>query len=247
MPRTIVAIGGGEIKELETFAIDKHIVSLTKKKSPKLLFIPTASKDSAQYYEAVKQVYDDKLNCETSVLYLTKQKSLNKEMTKQIATADIIYVGGGNTLYMMNVWRRLGVDILLKQAWERGVIMCGLSAGSICWFTTGNSDSRKYANTSAALIKVTGLGLVDGFICPHYDAEKERKPSLQKTLSTAPRTKILALDNCAAVEITDDTYRIITSSPSANGYLIHSKNGKYTEKILPKNTTPIALSELFTI
>ena len=89
-------------------------------------------------------------------------------------SADIIYVGGGNILKMMTLWRKLKVDELLNEARAKGIILCGISAGSICWFNYGNSDSRKFKNPNADYIKVTGLGFINAIHCPHYDTESKR-------------------------------------------------------------------------
>lgn len=131
---TIVVIGGGSIKDLETFHLDKRVVGHTGKKCPKALFIPTASSDSKEYAEAFHEVYGGKLGCETEALYLLSDPPSKKELRKKILDADLIYVGGGNTLKMMKRWRHLGVDQLLKVAYRKGTVLAGISAGGICWF-----------------------------------------------------------------------------------------------------------------
>ena len=159
--KKIIALGGGEIGRpgypIETTQIDKEIIKLTGKKNPKLLFIPTASSDSESYYEVVKKHFGKRLGCKTNVLYLIKEKLSQKEIKEKILNSDIIYVGGGDTLKMMRVWKKNGVDKILKQAYEKGVVLSGLSAGSICWFKYGISDSKRFTNPNAGLIKVSGL------------------------------------------------------------------------------------------
>jgi dipeptidase E len=151
MPRTIVAIGGGEIRTRGTVAIDREIIRLSNKKSPKLLFIPTASSDSEIYWQAVQEYFGKFLKCRTDVLFLIKERPSKEQIRRKISTADIIYVGGGNTLMMMRLWRRLGVDKLLVSAYENGTVLSGTvrarSAGSIpdiptrCPFTTRESGT----------------------------------------------------------------------------------------------------------
>src|SRR3989344_2508736 len=123
--KKIIAIGGGEIGRpgypVETTKIDKEIIALTGKTNPRLLFIPTASSDSELYYETVKKHFGKTLGCKTDVLYLINKDLSKKEIEQKIFGADIIYVGGGNTLKMMKVWRAIGVDKILKQAYERGI------------------------------------------------------------------------------------------------------------------------------
>src|SRR5579863_363198 len=113
MPHTIVAIGGGKIATRQTLPIDREIIRLTHQKNPRLLFIPTASSDSEIYWKKVQKYFGDFLKCKTDVLFLMKENPSREQIRSKISGTDIIYVGGGNTLQMMRVWRRLGVDKLL--------------------------------------------------------------------------------------------------------------------------------------
>lgn len=161
--KKIVAIGGGEIRTAGTLAIDKEIIRLAQKERPKLLFIPTASSDSEDYCLHIDKYYGKKLSCKTDVLFLLKETPSSNEIKKKILSTDIIYVGGGNTLKMMKLWRRLGVDKLLKTAWQIGIVLCGISAGSICWFESGHSDSMSFYNPKKwKYINVHGLGFLRG-------------------------------------------------------------------------------------
>ena len=235
--KKIIAIGGGEIGRpgypVETTKIDKEIIALTGKTNPKLLFLPTASSDSESYYETVKKHFGKTLGCKTDVLYLINKNLSKKEIEQKIFSSDIVYVGGGNTLKMMKVWRKYGVDEILKQAYERNIVLSGLSAGSICWFRWGNSDSRKFTNSKADLIKVSGLNLINALHCPHYDFEKDRKADLKKMMRKTAGVSI-AIDNCCAIEIIDNKYRIISSKNSANAYKVYWKANKYYEEVIRK-------------
>ena len=235
--KKIVVIGGGEIGRpgypVETTQIDKEIIKLTGKKTPKLLFIPTASSDSELYYKTVEKHFGKNLGCETDVLYLIKNKPNKKGIINKILKSDIIYVGGGNTLKMMKIWKRTGIDKILIKAYQKGIVMSGLSAGSICWFKYGNSDSRKFANPNASLIKVTGLGLINALHCPHYNIEAYRKDDLKKMMKKTPGVAI-AIDNCCAIEVIDDKYKIISSKKSANAYKVYWKKNKYHEEIIKR-------------
>jgi len=231
--KKIIAIGGGQIATSETIKIDKEIIKLTGKKRPQLLFLPTASSDSVKYYERVKKYFGKKLGCKIDVLYLIKAKYSKKEIEKKILTSDIIYVGGGNVIKMMRVWKKLGVDKILKQAYEKGIILSGLSAGSICWFKYGNSDSRKFNNPNADHVKVSGLGFINALHCPHYDTEKKRKPSLKKMMKKTSGVAI-AIDNCCAIEFLDNNYRVISSKPNANAYKVYWKGNKYYAEVIKK-------------
>ena len=249
----IIAIGGGEIGRLkedgrgyypiETTRIDTEILQLTNKKSPTLLFIPTASYDSQNYYDVVKKHFTKLGFSSVTPLYLSDRSLTKRQIENTILSHDAIYVGGGNTLRMMNTWRKMGVDKILKLAHERGVVLSGLSAGSICWFSYGNSDSRKFSNGSDMLVKVTGLGLIDALHCPHYDAEPHRQADLKRMTKTTSKVAI-ALDNCAALEVVDNTYRIIKSKPSAKARKIYWKNGKYFIEDIPASVLYTDISKL---
>lgn len=245
--KKIVAIGGGGIggprQPVETTKIDRELIRLTGKKHPKLLFVPTATSDSEGYYENVKNHFGKRLGCKIDVLRLVKEKPSRKEIESKILSTDIVYVGGGNTLKMLRIWKRYGVDKVLKKAWEKGVVLSGLSAGSICWFQGGSSDSRRFRNPKADLIKITALGFIPTLHSPHYDVEKDRRAGLKKIMKRTPGAAI-AIDNCCAVVFIDDKYRIISSKAKANAYKVYWKAGKYYEEVLSKNSTPKSLSEL---
>ena len=136
-------------------------------------------------------------------------------------------MGGGNTLKMMTLWRKLGVDNILKKAHKKGVVLSGISAGSICWFKFGNSDSRKFTSGSNKLIKVTGLGLVDDLHCPHYDAEEHRPEGLKRMMKTTQKIVSIALENCCAIEVVNNKFRILKSKPTAKAYKVYWKSRKY--------------------
>lgn len=242
--KKVIAIGGGEILNKETLTIDKEIIKLTNKKNPKLLFLPTASSDSEGYYKTVQNYFGKKLGCKTSVLYLIKDTITKEKLAKEILAADIIYVGGGNTLKMMKIWKKLGVDKLLKQAYDRGAVLSGLSAGAICWFKFGNSDSRKMLNPKAPLIKVQGLNFFPALFCPHYDSESYRKPELKEMMRKVSGIAI-AVDNCCAIEIVDDKYRIISSKDSANAYKVFWSKGKYHQVLIQKQKQFMPWNNLF--
>jgi dipeptidase E len=243
----IIAIGGGEIGRpgypVETTKIDKEIIKLTGKKNPKLLFIPTASLDSELYFETVKKHFGKKLGCIIDALYLIKEKLSKKEIQNKILTADIVYVGGGNTQKMFRVWEKNGVDKILEKAYKKGIVLSGLSAGSICWFRGGVSDSRKFTNSNSNLVKINGLGFINALHSPHYNIEKDRRSGLKKIMKNNSSVAI-AIDNCCAVEFINDTYRVISSKSKANAYKVYWQDGKFYENIIPKEKKFNSLQEL---
>lgn len=238
----IIAIGGGQISKKSTLKIDKEIVRFSEKKKPKLLFIPTASSDSEEYSLSIKKYFNN-LGCSVDVLYLIKGKLAKKEIENKIFGSDIIYVGGGNTLKMMTLWRKLGINTLLQKALQRDIVLCGLSAGSICWFKYGNSDSRKFTSNSDNLIKVTGLGFINALNCPHYNSELHRQKDLKKMMQNNPLVAIALEDDCA-IQIKDDNFKIITSKSNTKAYKIYWKNKVYFKEEIKKTKNFLSLKDL---
>ena len=227
MPRTIVAIGGGEIRTRGTAAIDREIIRLSNKKHPKLLFIPTASSDSERYWKHVQGYFGGFLKCKTDVLFLIKEQPSKEHIRKQILAADIIYVGGGNTLMMMRLWRRLGVDRLLKAAYENGTVLSGISAGSICWFDSGHSDSMSFYNPRKwKYVNVKGLGLIRGIHCPHYNGMTRgvpRRKDFQDMIRKIGGVGIAIENNCAIEFIDGQLYKVIRSKSYARAYKVYKQ------------------------
>jgi dipeptidase E len=232
----LVALGGGELRESATRAIDQRIVELTGKTRPHAVFIPTASGDAVDYYHTFAAEYGKQLGCTTDALYLIRpdERPAPAEIAAKIAAADLIYVGGGNTLRMMKLWRRLGIDALLAAAYERGTVLSGISAGAMCWFSGGFSDSRSFASEDDdwPYIRVRGLGLVDALYCPHVDAENRLQPFEQ--FMQKQRLVGLGCDDCCALEIVDGQYRFIISRAGAQGYRVVRQRGQVvTDRLAP--------------
>lgn len=241
---TIVAIGGGEIGQWETLSIDHAIVKLAEKDHPKVLFIPTASGDSPGYTETFQKVYGKKLGCDIDSLYLLKEKISKKEIEKKVLSADIIYVGGGNTLRMMKSWRKNGVDVLLQKAYKKGIILTGLSAGSICWFRYGSSDSRSFSNPNdISFMRVCGLGIIPLTVSPHHIREKKlRDAGLVKLMKKTPGIG-LALDDYSAILIQDDRYEILKSKKNVGIVKVFRNKGKIERIPLKSSGTLVELLE----
>jgi len=234
MQKVIVAIGGGEIRTRGTASIDRETIRLSKKKNPKLLFIPTASSDSERYWKRVQEYFGKFLKCRTDVLLLIKQQPSKEQIRKKILSADIIYVGGGNTLQMMRVWRRLGVDKLIKAAYENGTVLSGISAGSICWFDSGHSDSMSFYKPGKwKYTKVRGLGLIRGIHCPHYNSKTRgipRRKDFRDMIAKTGGIGIAIENNCAVEFIDSRFYRVISSKNYARAYTVYKSRGKVVAK-----------------
>ncbi len=245
MPKTaIVAIGGGEIRTRGTAAIDREIIRLSNKKNPKLLFIPTASSDSERYWKHIQEHFGKFLKCKTDVLFLVKEQPSKKQIGKKILSADIIYVGGGNTLKMMCLWRRLGVDKLLVSAYRRGTVLAGISAGSICWFDSGHSDSMSFYNPREwKYINVRGLGLIKGIHCPHYNSMTRGVPRRKHFRHMIRKTGGIgiAIENNCAIEFIDGRfYKVIRSKNYARAYRVYNSGREVISVQIPqkKQLTP---------
>ena len=171
------------------------------------------------------------------------------EIKTKILSSDIIYVGGGNTLKMMRRWRFLGVDKLLKIAWEKGIVLCGVSAGSICWYESGHSDSMSYYNPNHwDYINVKGLGFIKGIHCPHYDSATlgvKRKSKFQNMMQKIDGFGIAIQDNCA-IEYINDKFRVLTSKPHAKAFKVYKQHGTIIETEIEKSVRLIRLSQLYT-
>jgi dipeptidase E len=234
MPQTIVAIGGGKIATHQTLPIDSEIIRLSNKRNPNLLFIPTASSDSEIYWKKIRAYFGDFLKCKTDVLFLMKENPSREQIRSKISAADIIYVGGGNTLQMMRIWRRLGVDKLLIAAYKRGTVLAGVSAGSICWFDSGHSDSMSFYNPRKwKYINVKGLGLIQGIHCPHYNGKTlgvTRRKNFQEMIRKIGGIGI-AIDNNCAIEFRDGRiFKVLVSKPRAKAYRVFKKKGEIFEE-----------------
>jgi len=194
--RQIIAIGGGGFgRVIKDLKIEKYIKSQSLKANPKICFIPTATGDDQSYIENFYKAFDS-LECITSHIDFFKRTI---DLKTHILDQDIIYVGGGNTKSMLAVWREWGLDEILKEAYKKNIIMSGVSAGAICWFEKGITDSWKDHQAT-----IDCLGLVNGICCPHYDEEPERIPYVKKILESKEISNCYAIEGYAALHLVDD-------------------------------------------
>lgn len=175
--KRIVAIGGGELRNFTTLEVDTFVRALytDEEKRPYALFVPTASHDSKPYFNTFRKTYTSKLGCKVDVAILTKGEMTLEHIMEKVEKADIIYVGGGDTAYMLSVWKETGFDKVILDAYHRGKILCGLSAGAICWFERAHSDCNIMEGKSEAYAVIDGLGLVHGTCVPHFNEEDRRR------------------------------------------------------------------------
>lgn len=229
----IVAIGGGEFSKQQTLSIDKYIISISGKANPVMLFIPTASNDAPEYIKRVEN-YFGSLGCKVCTLCLITNSYNEIDIREKILSADIIYVGGGDTESMIKVWKRYSVDVFLKEAYRNGTVLSGISAGAICWFKFGHSDSEYFTNPDNwEYTLVDGIGLINAINCPHYNEEgRSSFDDMIKDFDTIPG---IALENGTAFVEIDGNYYVISSMSEAISYKICYENGLKKKAMLPFN------------
>jgi peptidase E len=227
---------------VSTKTTHQEILRRTGKKHPRVLYIPTARLDSERYIDFFRSYYLE-LGCsEVDTLCLLKNPPSKQEIADKIFSADAIYVNGGNTFRMLRTWERLGVDTLLQRAHKQGTVIVGHSAGTVCWFAYACSDSfyKKHP------FKLAGMGVFNAVLCPHYDSETVRQPALKKIMKRTPRLVAVALDDAAAIEIIDDSYRILTATPTAKARRMYWKRDQYVVEEIPSSNEFRDLKELLT-
>jgi dipeptidase E len=221
----IVAMGGGGFSmEPDNLALDHFAISLARRANPSVCFLATASGDAESYIDSFYTAFKT-LPCRpTHVPLFARTPDLQHVLLEQ----DVIYVGGGNTRSMLAVWRGWEIPELLRRAWQSGTVLAGVSAGAICWFETGLTDS-----SGTGLHPLRCLGFLPGTCCPHYDGEAERRPALHRLIEQGTVTSALALDDGAAAHFIDGTLaNVVSSRPSARAYRVEPVNGQVVETVL---------------
>ena len=194
--RQVIAIGGGGFgRSQESNLIEQYILDQTSKKKPKICFIPTATGDLDSYIVNFYSVFT-KLKCEPSHISFFK---ITIDLQAHIQKQDAIFVGGGNTKSMLAVWRDWGLDLILKDAYDRGVVMSGVSAGAICWFEGGLTDSW-----ASDLKMMQCMNFIPGNCAPHYDEEPERRPATKKFLENKSIDFMYGIEGGAALHFIDE-------------------------------------------
>lgn len=224
--RQIIALGGGGfLMEPENPLLDQYILTQSHKPNPKICFLPTASGDSEDFIERFYRSFE-KMNCIPSHLSLFNPPTRN--IKDYILSKDIIYVGGGNTKNLLAIWKDWGLDSILKEAWEHGIVLSGISAGSLCWFEEGITDSFGYG-----LDSIECLGFLKGSNCPHYDGEIDRRPTYHKLISSGTLQSGFGVDDGVGLHFIDlDIHKIVSSRPSAKAYKVEYLSNQVIEEAL---------------
>jgi len=226
-PQQIIALGGGGfLIEKRNHRMDRYILSLAKKRSPRVCFVPTATGDFRGFIDRFYAAFK-KFDCRPSHLPLFQRNEIDP--AEHLLKQDIIYVGGGNTANLLAIWRLHGVDRAMRKAWNKGIILCGVSAGMNCWFESSVTDSF------GALKELTdGLGLLKGSACPHYDGEPNRRPTYRRLIKQKILPAGVAADDGAAIHyVGTRVFRCVASKPGAQAYQVNLSRGHILEEPLP--------------
>ncbi len=225
--RHVVAMGGGGFSDDDRL-LDRYVLDLVDRPRPRICFVPTASGDAASYIERFLAAFAAP-SFEPSVLRLFEREVADVEAF--LGEQDVVYVGGGNTLNMLHVWRLHGVDAALRRAWEAGVVMAGVSAGANCWFEASTTDSWLVGRADPLL---DGLALVPGSFTPHYGSEPARRPSLHAFVADGGLPAGFACDDLAAVHLVGTELRAaLNAAPGAGVYRVSRAPEGVLEEPLP--------------
>jgi peptidase E len=219
--------GGGWM--MDDAALDRFVLGLTDASRPRICFVPTASGDhpaSERFLEVFPAASFD-----ASILWLFDRKVA--DVGAFLAEQDIVYVGGGNTVSMLAVWRAHEVDQALRAAYDAGTVMAGMSAGANCWFEACTTDSYQLGRADPLL---DGLGFVEGSFTPHYDSEPARRPAVLEHVASGVLPPGFACDDYAAVHVIDGALReAVRSRPDARAFRVEPRDGgTHEESLAPR-------------
>ena len=169
--------GGGFSMEAEASVLDDYVLSLAPAREPRICLLPTAGGDSEEQIRRFRIAFGDRL-CEPSVLSLFRLGQHPVPLREHLLAQDVIYVGGGSMINLLALWRAHGLDGILREAWQAGIVLAGLSAGSMCWFEGGITKGMGQPRPAA------GLGFLPGSNSVHYDGEPDRRPAYLEAVAS---------------------------------------------------------------
>ena len=223
--KRILIYGAGAISQFLPY-----VKSLTGKDNPRMCLLPTPVADNPytiiNWYEQCNQLG---IQGYAQRMFISSYEQ-RQSFEEVLLGMDAILVTGGNTLNAMAIWKAQGVDVILQKAWEQGIILSGGSAGSLCWFEHGTTDSRPKEITI-----VDGLGFLKGSHCPHYDSEKTRRPLYHSHIQSRRFKPGYACDDRAAILFHDqEVHKVVAMNEESNAYFVYLENDKVMEKKLEK-------------
>jgi peptidase E len=209
--RQIVGLGGGGDTPEQTDLLYRYVLELTGKERPRVLYVPTAAADEDS---AVVMFYDRFARRAEANTLLTFPYPPS-DLRELVLSQDAICVSGGNTANMLAIWRVHGIDQLMREAWEQGTILWGASAGMICWFEQGVTDSF-----GPQLESMDCLGFLPGSACPHYDGEERRRPRYRELVDGGLADGIAAEDGAALRYVGTELHEVVSCRPGATAYRV---------------------------
>jgi dipeptidase E len=219
--RQIVAFGGGGFSmESGNPLLDDYVLGLSGTPEPRACFLPTASGDADHYVVRFYNAFRERAR--PSHISLFRRERGVGDVREHLLAQDVIYVGGGSLLSLLGVWRAHGLDSTLREAWEAGVVLCGLSAGSLCWFAEAVSGYHGEIN------RVRGLGLLPHSNAVHY-GEGERSAAFHRHLLEGMPSGYAAEDGTALRFVGDELVEVVASQPAARAYKLEARGPRVVE------------------
>lgn len=237
--RQIVAFGGGGFSmEAGNPLLDAYVLQIAGGERPKVCFLPSASGDADHYIVRFYRHFSP-ARCEPSHVSLFRRDCGVADIRAHLLSQDLIYVGGGSVVSLLGVWRAHALDAVLRECWETGVVLCGLSAGSLCWFQEGLSEFNRGIRT------IQGLGFLPHSNAVHYDTECGRRPAYHSAVAAGMPGGYAADDGAALHFVDDELLQVVSSRPQATAYKVEAVAGTAIETPLPARylgvTDPIAV------
>jgi peptidase E len=229
----IVAMGGGGFSmEPDNPLLDDFVLGLSRRQPARVCFVPTASADAPTYIVKFYRAFAGRCIPTDLTLWnppsLPRRPSRTSELAAFVAEQDVIYVGGGDTANLLVLWRRHGLDVVLRRAWSEGTVLAGVSAGMLCWFNGGLTDSFGGLQPLD-----DGLGLIDATACPHYDGEPDRRQTFHRAIAGGMQAGYAADDGAALYFRGRDLLEVVSSRPQAAAYRVERIGEGVTESRLP--------------
>jgi dipeptidase E len=244
--RRIVAMGGGGFSSPQGDpALDRYVLEVSEADSPRVCLLPTASGDPQSQIERFYRAYRE-LDCEPDHVSLFRLGTNPVDVRTLLLAQDVIYVGGGSMLNLLAIWRAHGIDAILREAWERGVLLCGISAGSMCWFTAGVTKSR------GAPRPAPGLGFLPPSNSVHYHSEQDRRPCFQEAVRTEAVPPGYGVDDGVGLLFAGtELVEAVSARPDAGAWWVEESRGGVAETpldplLLPAvepEATPLSIAE----
>jgi len=237
-PRILAIGGGGFLMEDAPSPVDRLIAQVTGRERPKVCFISTPSGDSVEHIEKFYAAFEA-LGCEAAHLAFFRKPFRASvplaDFAEPLLNQHAIFVGGGNTKSALAVWREWGLDRVLAEAWRRGILLAGMSAGAMCWFEQGLTDSY----WGAGLKPLQCLGLLPGGCCVHYSSEPNRRVRLHEEVIAGVSGPRVAIDDGAAIlYLNSKVQEVVSWRPEATAYQVVAEHGKVVEQAYAARSIP---------